>query len=291
MDWAEYTIYKSSKGDNTYPNSLNALSNPPSAIYYRGELNSEVLRDSIAIVGSRNMTRYGAQTVDQFVLSFTQNNIATISGYMYGVDTEVHRKTVEYGGKTIAVMGNGINQPYPVENDKLYTKTLQGGGVVLSEYKPDTKPQLWMYPQRNRVVAALSSRGVLVIEAGEGSGSLITVNYARQLKKKIYAIPGPITSSVSRGTNYLIKEGIATMVTSPEDIIGLTLKTVNKGKNKKTGLSDLEQRIYKCLKNEELNVDEISVATGTKVIEVSTALSMMSLKGIVSEAGGRYFVL
>lgn len=289
MHWSDYPILSINKEDKIYPSSLLFLKDPPSALFYRGELENLDLENCLAVVGSRRMTRYGASIVDLFVNAFVLNGVTTISGYMYGVDTEVHRKTIEYGGKTVAVMGGGINQPYPPYNDDTYTKILQNGGVVLSEYKPDAKPKLWMYPQRNRVVAALATLGVLVIEAGESSGSLITVNFAKRLKKKIFAVPGPITSSVSVGTNYLIKEGIAKIVTSPEDIIKINHKKQKRDESK--DLAGLEKDIYDCLKNEEMNVDEVAAATGMDLVEVSTMLSMMTLRGIVSEAGGRYFVV
>jgi DNA processing protein len=289
MKWQEYKIEKAIKGNKNYPKNLLSLAQPPGQLYYRGELGSEPAHKSIAVVGSRRMTRYGASVIDKFVAHFVANGVSTVSGYMYGVDTELHTRTVEYGGKTIAVMGGGINQPYPPENDKLYTKILHYGGAVLSEYDPEGKPKLWMYPQRNRIIAALATIGVLVIEASEKSGSLITVRFARKLKKKIYAVPGPITSSVSSGTNFLIKKGWASMVVSPEDITGAV-----KAENGNGALNDLvgiEKQIYEVLESEEMSIDEIAVATGKNLVEISTTVSLMALKGLLSEAGGKYFVV
>lgn len=289
-NWTEYPINSLTKEDKDYPKNLLALKQPPKQIYYRGELSAGLLKRSIAIVGSRRMTRYGASAVDKFVSSFVSAGTTTISGYMYGVDTEVHARTVEYGGRTVAVMGGGINTPYPQENDKLYTKILQSSGIVLSEYSPELKPKLWMYPKRNRIVAALATIGVLVIEAARESGSLITVNYARELKKKIFAIPGPITSSVSEGTNYLIKEGIATMVTDPADIFN-DLKAKTSAVKKKLELNSLELEIYSLLKNEEMTIDEIGIKIDRNTTEISATVSILALKGIISEAGGKYFVV
>lgn len=291
MEWLEYSVNKASKGDKNYPDGLLLLNSPPGELYHRGELSTGAFKKSIAIVGSRRMTRYGASIIDKFVSHFVSNGITTISGYMYGVDTEVHGKTVEYGGKTAAVMGGGINQPYPPENDKLYTKILNNHGVVMSEYNPEAKPKLWMYPQRNRIVAALATIGILVIEASENSGSLITVKHAVKLKKKIYAVPGPITSSVSSGTNYLIKEGIAQMVTEPSDVIAQIVKHTKKKNNIPADLNDTERKIYLLLQREEMSIDEITVTIQEEMVTVSAILSMMALKGIVSEAGGRYFVV
>jgi len=237
------------------------------------------------------MTRCGAQIIDQFVAAFVSESIATISGFMYGVDTEVHRKTVEYGGVTVAVLGGGIDEPYRADNNVLYTDIVQKNGVVMSEYKPKSKPKLWMYPQRNRIVASLATLGILVIEAGEDSGSLITVEYAKRLNKNIFAVPGPITSAVSRGTNMLIKKGIAKIVTKPEDIVGVSQEQNVKTKERINNLNSIERKIYILLKNEEMTVDEIAVKLRESAVVVSTTVSMLSLRGLISEAGGRYFVV
>ena len=291
MIWSSFPIKKITKGQKNYPRFFLALENPPESIYYRGSLAIINKGRSIAIVGSRKMTRYGAQVIDQFVAAFVSEGIATISGFMYGVDTEVHRKTVEYGGITVAVMGGGIDEPYPADNNDLYTDIVQKNGAVISEYEPKSKPKLWMYPQRNRIVASLATLGVLVIEAGEESGSLITVEYAKKLNKNIFAIPGPITSAVSRGTNMLIKKGIAKIVTKPEDIIGVSQKPDVKTQERMNNLNSIEKKIYFLLKNDEMTIDEIAVKLRENAAVVSAIVSMLSLRGLVSEAGGRYFVV
>src|SRR5260221_7575196 len=155
--YLDYTIEKVLLGEKNYPKNLVKILKPPKQIYYRGALNEGVLGKTIAIVGTRMITNYGKQIVDQFVSSFVANGITVISGFMYGVDTEVHKKTIEYGGKTISVFGNGLDYIYPPENDKLYLEILESNGLVLSEYKKDTKPQLWTYPARNRIVAGLAT--------------------------------------------------------------------------------------------------------------------------------------
>ncbi len=288
MSWLDISFKIINKEDKNYPNSLLTLRQPPKQLYCRGGLSAA---SSIAIVGSRRMTRYGALVVDKFVSAFALAGVTTVSGYMYGVDSEVHNKTTEYGGRTVAVMGGGIDRPYPPENDKLYTKILQCGGAVLSEYEPSKKPKLWMYPQRNRIVAALATMGILVIEAGIKSGSLITVDYARKLNKKIYAVPGPVTSSVSDGTNYLIKKGLAKLVTGPEDILGRVKEQESEKVKVDTKLNPPERDIYDLLKNEEMSIDEIAMALDENMIKVSSTVSMLALRGLISEAGGKYFVV
>lgn len=235
------------------------------------------------------MTRYGKEAVDRFVSSFAANGVTTISGFMYGVDTEVHQKTVEYGGKTIAVFGCGLDVIYPPENEKLYEQILETEGLVVSEYEPSAKPHLWKFPQRNKIVASLASLGVLVIEAGEASGSLITARLAKKMGKKVFAIPGPITSITSEGTNMLIKKREAIMVTDPNDIIK-DLRPRASESQMNIDLSGLESKIYQALRIEPLEIDEISQKIDEDVVETGSALSIMGIKGLVTESGGKYYV-
>lgn len=257
--------------------------------YYRGEWDERLFKRSIAIVGSRQMTRYGREVVDKFVADFVANGVTTISGFMYGVDTEVAQKTVEYGGRHVAVFGCGLDCIYPPENEKLYIQILENKGLVISEYEPNAKPHLWKFPQRNKVVAKLSTLGVLVIEAGEESGSLITAKLARKMGKKVYAVPGPITSSVSVGCNNLIKSGEGRMATSANDIIRTKTQELKKSRMP-DNLNLTEQKIYKILQIEPLDADEIAAKLGENVAEIGSHLSMMSLRGLITESGGKYYL-
>lgn len=288
MHWHECTVNVAKFGDKNYPKNLSKIKNPPSKIFYRGSFDKNLFKKSIAVVGTRRMTRYGKEVIDKFVSLFAANNVTTISGFMYGVDTEVHQKTVEYGGKTIAVFGCGLDVVYPPENDKLYTQILQSGGAVISEYEPKAKPHLWKFPQRNRIVAGLASLGILIIEAGEESGSLITAKIARQEGKKVYALPGNVTSSVSAGTNLLIKKGEAILVTKAEDILGRA--TTPTFQEKSPDLSGLEKKIYEVLKIEVLNADEVSAQLGEDVVKVGITLSTMTIKGLIAESAGKYYL-
>jgi DNA processing protein len=285
--YLDYTIEKSSLGDKNYPNLLAQIKKPPKQIYNRGSYDKKIFERTIAIVGTRMITSYGKQVVDQFVSAFVQNNITIISGFMYGVDTEVHKKTIEYGGRTISVFGNGLDVVYPPENDKLYTKILENNGLVMSEYEKELKPQLWTYPARNRIVAGLATIGVLVIEADEESGSMITANLAIKQGKKVWAIPGPITSKVSRGTNLLIKNGLAQMAITPFEILGKSIKVEQLNLPE---LSSSEAEIYAKLESENLNIDELAVVINKNVIEVTQIVTIMSLKGFIQEIGGKFFI-
>jgi len=236
------------------------------------------------------MTRYGKEVVDKFVSELTLNGITTISGFMYGVDTEVHQKTVDYGGKTIAVFGCGLDHIYPAENKKLYDEILEKGGSIVSEYKDDEKPSIWKFPQRNKIVVGLASLGVLVVEAGENSGSLVTAKIAKKLGKKVWAVPGPINSSVSVGCNELIRSGDAKIAIDASDILGKNLLSSSPSVAEVPELTAEESKIYKALQLEALDIDEIAMKVGENVAEVGSTTSIMGIKGLVVESGGKYFL-
>jgi len=235
------------------------------------------------------MTRYGESVLDKFMPELVANKVTIISGFMYGIDTAAHKKCLELGGKTIAILGNGLDYIYPPENDKLYKEIIEKGGLIMSEFDDDFKPTLWSYPQRNKTVAKLSTLGILVIEAGLKSGSLVTANLGYKMKKKIFAVPGPITSSVSSGTNYLIKSGMAKIVTDVSDI--LDIKTEFTQEKLLVDLDNIETKIVKVLKDEELSVDEICHKTGINISELSVKLSIMGMRNILDEKNGKYFLV
>lgn len=238
------------------------------------------------------MTRYGREVVDKFVCDFVANGITTISGFMYGVDTEVHQKTVDYGGKTIAVFGCGLDVIYPAENKKLYDQIIESGGSVVSEYEDSAKPHLWKFPQRNKIVVHLASLGVLVVEAGQGSGSLVTAKLAKKAGKKVWAVPGPINSRVSVGCNQLIKSGDAIMAISASDILGgkLTINSEELIIKNQNFANKQEEQIYKNLELEPLDIDEISQKLSVNIIEIGSTLSIMGIKGLITESGGKYYI-
>lgn len=260
--------------------------------HFRGSDPNKINKKSIAIVGSRQMTRYGAEMVDKFVCDFVANGVTTISGFMYGVDTEVAKKTLEYGGLHIAVFGCGLNHIYPPENKKLYDEIINHGGSIVSEYDDNARPSMWKFPQRNKVVVALASLGVLVIEAGENSGSLVTAKLANKAGKKVWAVPGPVTSRVSVGCNELIKSGDAKMATSAADIIRIKIRSAKSEIRNNVRLPKVEQKIYNALQNENdgLNLDEVARGLGISIEETGTTLSILGLKGVVTESGGKYYL-
>lgn len=288
---SDFKIKKTTLGSKKYPKCLAKINNPPKLIYYRGELTDKLLARSIAIVGSRRMTRYGQSVVEKFVSAFIRSGLTIVSGFMYGVDTAAHEAAIANGGKTIAVLGSGLNQIYPPENDKLYTEILQHEGVILSELSSEENAKLWTFAKRNRIVSGLSNMGVLVVEAGEKSGSLLTARYAISQKRPVFSVPGSIMSSVSSGTNMLIKSGKAIMVTSPEDILKTNKEFLNSKEIPKDrkNINLLSHKILKELKREELSPDELSMLLDEDIIAISTELTTLSLKGLITESGGKYY--
>lgn len=255
---------------------------------YRGVWNPKLFEKTLAIVGSRRMTRYAEAVIDKIMPDLVANNITIISGFMYGVDTYAHRTCLELGGKTIAILGGGLNYLCPPENEKLYGEILEKDGLIISEFPDDFKPTLWSFPQRNKTVAKLSTEGILVVEAGIKSGSLVTANLGFKMGKKIFAVPGPITSSVSAGTNLLIKTNMAKMFTGVSDILETNI--IIEQKKLFVDADEIEKKIIEVLMIEELTLDEICHKIGINISDLSVKLSMLSMKNVVDERNGKYFI-
>lgn len=286
--WSRYDINIIYKND--FPEQLSKIKNCPEKLYYRGVWDNKIFDKSLAVVGSRKMTRYGQAVIEKFVPELVANKFCLISGFMYGVDSEVHRKCIEFEGITVAVLGGGVNEPLIPENDELYGDILQTGGLVISEYEPDFKPTLWSFPQRNRIVSGLSTKGVLVIEAGLKSGSLITARIAKEQGRLVYAVPGQIMNGNSLGTNWLIAENQAKIVNNIEDIT--QKREVYKQDDLFTNSLTVEEtKIVEILKLEPLSIDEIARKLALNIGEVSVKISMMSLNGIVNEDNGKIYLI
>jgi DNA processing protein len=283
--WKKWPIKIIRKID--FPKQLKDIKNCPEKLYYRGNWNNSLFNKSLAIVGSRRMSRYGKEVISKFMPDLVANKISIISGFMYGVDTESHAKCLEFGGKTIAVLGGGLDILTPPENGNLYSQILEMGGVLISEYEPDFQPTLWSFPQRNRIVAGLSTLGVLVIEAGMKSGSLITARMGREQGKNIFSIPGQINNSIAEGTNYLIKNNLAKIVTSTQDIVGSNQIFQE---NLFESCDPLENEIIKLLKIESLSIDDLSKKINKSVVETGIKIGLMSLQNIIFEENGKIYL-
>lgn len=274
-----------------YPDCLRTISKPPTRLYCRGEWRSEVFENTITMVGSRKMTRYGEIIVEKLVPTIVSRRITIISGFMYGVDTKCHRECIDCGGVTLAVVGGGLNVLAPPSNDELYTQILNTGGLVISEYEPDFKPTVWSFPQRDRIMSALATMGVLVIEGGIKSGSLITAEHALKQGRKVMAVPGPVNSLVSEGTNWLIKSGAAKMITGVEDIFEDIRPEQQCTLFKDySDLLPAEKMIIGVLERECMTIDELSVTLDLSVPEVSRTISLMLMRDLVEEDGGKIYL-
>ncbi len=289
-EWKKWPIKEILKID--FPKCLQEVRNCPEKLYYRGEWKDDLFKKVTAIVGSRQITKYGRSVVEKIMPEIVFQKSTIISGFMYGVDTEAHKKCLELGGKTIAILGSGLNEYYPKENDKLYTEILKNEGLVISEYEANFKPTVWSFPQRNRIVSGLTNTSVVIVEAGIKSGSLITAKLALEQKRKILAVPGMINSKMSEGTNWLIKTGGAKILTEPIDIFEdrIAMPTQENLFKDYSNLNDLERIIIDLLENEAMTSDELCQIIKKNISEISTTLSMMLMKDLLTEEDGKFYI-
>lgn len=289
-EWEKWPIKIIEQKD--FPKQLKEIRSCPKKLFYRGDWNKNIFDKVVAIVGSRQITRYGKEIIEKIMPEIISRNTTVISGFMYGVDSQAHWECLKYGGKTVAVLGSGLNEFYPTENNKLYLNILETGGVIISEYEPDFKATVWSFPQRNRIVSGLSTIGVLIIEGGIKSGSLITAKLGLEQKKRILSVPGPINSKTSQGTNWLIKTSAAKMVTEPKDIFEDVISMPEQENLFKdySNLNEIEKIIIDLLESEALTCDEICQITKKNITEISTTLSMMLMKDLITETDGKFYI-
>jgi DNA processing protein len=286
-DWPIKTINK-----EAFPKSLLKVPSCPKKIFYRGEWNDSLFNKTIAVVGSRQISNYGKNAIKELMLKIVEKNTTVVSGFMYGVDSWAHNECLKLGGKTIAVLGNGLDILYPKENDQLYSQILNSGGLVISEYENKMHGNKWTFPQRNRIVAGLSTIGILVVEAKIKSGSLITAKLGMKMNKKIMAVPGNIDSSVSEGTNWLIKSKVAKMINCGGDIFKDVIESPQQELlfQDFRSLSDSEKNIISILENEAISLIGICRKVEKEKAEVEKTLSEMLFKNLITK-NGDYFYL
>ncbi|OGG37438.1 DNA protecting protein DprA [Candidatus Jorgensenbacteria bacterium GWA1_54_12] len=281
--------------DDAYPARLREVPKAPEVLWYKGAWRPQLFEQCLAVVGTRQMTRYGNEMARTLVREIAGAGVTIVSGFMYGIDAAAHAAAVEVGGRTIAVMPCGIEVIHPHFQKDLYRAILDRGGLVVSEYAGNAAPELWTYPARNRIVAGLS-QAVLVVEGGERSGSLITANLGRAYGRRIFAVPGPATSLVSRGTLQLLKSGEAEMVTEASDVLKYFAARIEMDTNPPENVAQTEtavpreMAILHLLEREPMTIDELSEALATSAEEVGTVLALLELQGAVSEELGTYYV-
>lgn len=250
------------------------LSNPPKQLYYRGTWDKTLFTKCAAVVGSRRITQYGRMVVEKLVPMLVEDGFTIVSGFMYGVDQAAHRACLLCGGKTIAVLGWGMNWSGLDQSDTSLMREIEKNGLVLSEWE-EQKPMLWTFPQRNRIVAAIAQE-VFVVEAAVKSGALITAKIAAKLKRTIWAAPGPITSSVSEGTNQLIADGVARMWLPR--------------RNSHLPSVPSNDPIIHLLETEAMDASGISRTLNQPIDSVGAQLSLLVLSGDIIEKEGTYYV-
>lgn len=274
--------------DDSYPELLKQIPNPPIVLFVKG--NRDLLKtSSISIVGTRKITVYGATITKMFAADLASAGLTIVSGMAIGVDGIAHLAALEVGGSTIAVLGNGVDLPYPRENEHIYGKIVDNGGAVISEFAPGETPSVGSFPARNRIIAGISL-GVLVTEGASDSGSLITANFGLEFDRKVFAVPGPITSQLSAAPLKLIEKG-ARLVVTPEDImreLKVQSSKLKVNKQKFDGLSKDELKVVQILENESLQFDEIVRKLKIDSAKLGTILSFMEVKGLLKNSGSSY---
>lgn len=278
-------------GDPDYPSRLAQIYDAPIVLFYRGRLPAaeEIL---IAIVGTRMVSRYGQTVTIAFTRELAQGGLGIVSGLARGIDALAHETTLEVGGRTIGVLGNGLlnTDIYPREYVKMAQKIIERGGCIMSEYPPGVGPERHHFPERNRIIAGLTV-GTLVIEAPETSGALITAKLALEYNREVMAVPGNIFEKNSIGTNELIKLG-ARMVTSPEDIKeALQLQDIAGAKiERRPEMTKDETMIINTLSKNPIHIDLIYKSVDLDNSIVGSVLTLLELKGIVKDIGGKYYI-
>lgn len=248
------------------------LSTPPKNLYFKGIWDPTIFDNCVAVIGSRRMTDYGASSIEKIIPQLVHLGKTIVSGFMYGVDQYAHRVCCDSGGKTIAVLGWGIDNQLTGDDLKLAKKIISNGGILLSEWEKQ-KATHWTFPSRNRLVAALCE-DIIVVEAADKSGSLITAKIANKLQRLVWAVPGPITSRTSLGTNNLIAKGQARMWLTANQIPPLTSS----------------DPILQILDQEALTADELARKLSIPIAEAGAQLSILLLSGQVLEKGGKYHI-
>ncbi|MCD6232716.1 DNA-processing protein DprA [Candidatus Aerophobetes bacterium] len=277
--------------DKQYPSNLQNIFDPPFLLYVRGELREED-KDALAIVGTRRATIYGKLTAQRLAREVAKEGITIVSGMARGIDTAAHWGALEAEGRTIAVMGCGVDRVYPPENKELMNKIIERGAVI-SEFPLRSLPEASHFPQRNRIISGLS-RGVLVVEAPLKSGALITAEFALEQGREVFAVPGNINSPKSQGTNRLIREG-AKLVEKTEDIFeelnfSPILSNIEVIKNKESLLSPEEKRVLALIKEKPLHIDSLVEKSGFPASKVAAILMKLQIKGFIREFPGKVFV-
>ncbi|MCW5876601.1 MAG: DNA-processing protein DprA [Anaerolineales bacterium] len=272
-----------------YPRKLRELEQAPPVLYVRGELLPED-EWAVAIVGTRQVTAYGRQVAAELAAFLAGNGLTVVSGLARGVDAIAHQAALEAGGRTLAVMAHGLDRVYPPEHRKL-AEEIAARGALLSDYGVGTPPESANFPPRNRIISGLSL-AVVVVEAGERSGALITAGFAAEQGREVFAVPGKIHAPQSAGANLLIQRGAHPLLRFEDllEVLNLEMMTAHKTATAALPADATEARLYGLLGREPLHLNDIGAQAGLPIEQVSAALALMELKGLVRQVGGMSYV-
>ncbi len=277
-------------GGFEYPELLKNIPDPPPGLFVRGRIAGDG-GHSVAVVGSRKATRYGLTVAAKLARDLAGSGMTVISGMARGIDTAAHRGALAAGGRTVAVLGCGVDVVYPGENAGLMEEIVSSGAVV-SEFPLQERPEAWHFPVRNRIISGMS-RGVVVVEAAARSGALITADCALDQGRDVMAVPGNITSEQSRGTNRLIRQG-ARLVEDAGDVLeelGLSRLFRDDGRDAPApSLSPGEDAVYKLISAEPVMLDELVERSGLPAQNILAALTFLEMRGFVRQLPGRLYI-
>jgi DNA processing protein len=274
----------------SYPRLLREITAPPPVLYVKGTLTEEDAW-AIAVVGTRRASTYGREVTRHLIKTLARSGITIVSGLARGIDAEAHKAALEAGGRTIGVLGCGIDRVYPPEHRKLAQEIIADGALV-SDYPLGTEPEGRNFPPRNRIISGLSL-GVLITEAGKGSGALITADFAAEQGRDVFAVPGSVLMRGSAGTNALIQEG-ANVVLNAADILeelNLTMVAEQVEARQVLPADETEAALMDLLSSEPTHVDEIQRQVGLPIAQVTSTLALMELKGLVRQVGGMKYIV
>ena len=276
--------------DKEYPKNLSRLYDPPAFLYTLGKIRDED-ETALAIVGTRSPTHYGIAITETLTRELVSNGFTIVSGLARGIDSAAHRTALRHGGRTLAVLGSGLDNIYPTENIRL-ARDITKHGAVISDYPMQTNPDAVNFPGRNRLISGLSF-GTIVVEAGNRSGALITAFYANDQNREVFAVPGPVTAKQSRGTHKLIKNG-AKLVETVDDVLeelqGVMQKRVQNVPAPRPDLRGREKIIYQTLGAEPIHVDQIAGRNAISVQDTLYTLLTLELLGCVKQLPGKHFI-
>jgi DNA processing protein len=275
--------------EDAYPRILREIPGPPPVLYYRGSLPTQEV-PTVAIVGTRRATSYGREATGRIASELAAAGVAVVSGLAKGIDGYAHRAALDASGRTIAVLASGVDIVYPPEHRQLSERIVESGALI-SDYPPGTKPDAPNFPARNRIISGLSLATV-VVEAPARSGALITVGFAADQGRDVYAVPGSILSAASEGTNRLLRQG-ATPLTCAADLLDdlrLAPAASNEPEQIAFPMSDEERSIYALVTAEPQHIDELAYSAGLTISAASALITMLELKGLVANAGSQHFV-